>query len=39
MSLIKKIVELVERSDDVDARKNINKLNKEIRSLEEKVQA
>jgi hypothetical protein len=37
MSLIKKIVEIVERSDNVDARKNIVKLNKEIKSYKEKV--
>lgn len=37
MSLIKKIVEIVERSDMVDAKKQINKLNKEIKDHKEKV--
>lgn len=37
MSLIKKIVEIVERSDSVDARKNISKLNKDIAFHKEKV--
>lgn len=37
MSLIKKIVEIVERSDMVDAKKHINKLNKEIKDYKEKV--
>lgn len=37
MSLIRKIVEIVERTDHVDARKNITKLNRDIKSLEEKV--
>ncbi|CAG9808744.1 unnamed protein product [Chironomus riparius] len=39
MSLIKKIVEIVERSDMVDAKKQINKLNKEIRDHKEKVRS
>lgn len=37
MSLIKKIVEIVERSDMVDAKKHINKLNREIKDHKEKV--
>lgn len=37
MSLIKKIVEIVERSDNVDARKNIAKLTRDIKSHKEKV--
>jgi hypothetical protein len=37
MSLIKKIVEIVERSDMVDAKKQISKLNKEIKDHKEKV--
>jgi hypothetical protein len=37
MSLIKKIVEIVEKSDSIDARKQIAKLNKEIKSYKEKV--
>lgn len=37
MSLIKKIVEIVERNDNVDARKNIAKLNKDVKSYKEKV--
>ncbi|XP_070502068.1 centromere/kinetochore protein zw10 [Chironomus tepperi] len=39
MSLIKKIVEIVERSDMVDAKKHINKLNKEIKDHKEKVRS
>lgn len=37
MSVIKKIAELVDRSENVDARKNIVRLNKEIKSYKEKV--
>jgi hypothetical protein len=37
MSLIKKIVEIVDRTESVDARKNIAKLNKDIKSYKEKV--
>jgi hypothetical protein len=37
MSLIKKIVEIVERNDNVDARKNITKLNRDIKFHKEKV--
>ncbi|KAG5673522.1 hypothetical protein PVAND_003564 [Polypedilum vanderplanki] len=37
MSLIKKIVEIVDKTDSVDAKKNINKLNKEIKDYKEKV--
>lgn len=37
MSLIKKIVEIVDRSDNIDARKNIAKLHKDIKSYKEKV--
>lgn len=37
MSLIKKIVEIVERTDNVDARKNILKLNRDIKFHKEKV--
>jgi hypothetical protein len=37
MSLIKKIVDIVDRGENVEARKNISKLNKEIKSYKEKV--
>lgn len=37
MSLLKKIVEIVERNDNVDARKNIAKLNNDVKSYKEKV--
>lgn len=37
MSLIKKISEIVDRGDNVDARKNITRLNKDIRNYKEKV--
>lgn len=37
MSLIKKIVEIVERSDNTDARKNIAKLNRDCQFHKEKV--
>lgn len=37
MSLIKKIVEIVDRTDNVDARKNIAKLNRDIKFHKEKV--
>lgn len=37
MSLIKKIVEIVDRSDSIDARKNIAKLQRDIKSYKEKV--
>lgn len=37
MSFIKKIVEIAERGDNVDARKNISKLNKDIAFHKEKV--
>lgn len=37
MSLIKKIVDIVERNDNVDARKNISKLNKDIAFHKDKV--
>lgn len=37
MSLIKKISEIVHPGDNVDARKNIVRLNKEIRDYKEKV--
>lgn len=37
MSLIKKIVDIVERSENIDARKNIAKLNRDIKFHKEKV--
>lgn len=37
MSIIKKIVEIADRSNTIDARKQIIKLNKEIKSYKEKV--
>ncbi|CRL03895.1 CLUMA_CG017017, isoform A [Clunio marinus] len=37
MSLIQKIVDLVERNENADARKNILKLNKDIKSYRDKV--
>lgn len=37
MSLIKKIVEIVERTDNTDARKNIAKLIRDIKLYKEKV--
>lgn len=37
MSLIKKIVDVIERNDNVDARKNITRLNKEIKEFKDKV--
>lgn len=37
MSLIKKIVEIVERTDNVDAKKNIVKLTRDIKSHKEKI--
>lgn len=37
MSLIKKIVDIAEKSNVVDARKNITKLNREIKEYKEKV--
>lgn len=37
MSLIKKIVEIVERTDHVDAKKNIVKLTRDIKLHKEKI--
>jgi hypothetical protein len=37
MSLLKKLVDVIERNDNVDARKNIIRLNKEIKEFKEKV--
>jgi hypothetical protein len=37
MSLLKKLVDIVERNDNVDARKNITRLNREIKEYKEKV--
>lgn len=37
MSLIKKIVEIVDKNEDMEARKNISKLNKDIKSYKQKV--
>ncbi|CAO1433920.1 unnamed protein product [Diamesa serratosioi] len=37
MSLIKKIVEIVDKNEGMDARKNISKLNKDIKSYKQKV--
>jgi GTPase involved in cell partitioning and DNA repair len=37
MSLIKKIVDIVDKSDSVDAKKNIGKLNREIKEYKDKV--
>lgn len=37
MSLIKKIVEIVENRETIDARKNIIKIQKDIKSYKEKV--
>jgi hypothetical protein len=37
MSLLKKLVDVIERNDNVDARKNITRLNKEIKEFKEKV--
>lgn len=37
MSLIKKIVELADRSDSIDAKKHVAKLSKEVKTYKEKV--
>lgn len=37
MSLIKKIVELAERSDSIDAKKQVAKLSKEVKGYKERV--
>lgn len=37
MSVFKKFAEIVDRSDNVDARKNITKLNRDIKFHKEKV--
>lgn len=37
MSLIKKIVEIVDKNEDMEARKNISKLSKDIKSYKQKV--
>lgn len=37
MSLIKKIVEIVDKTDTLDARRSIVKLQKDIKSYKEKV--
>ncbi len=37
MSLIKKIVELADRNDSIDAKKHVAKLSKEVKSYKEKV--
>lgn len=37
MSLIKKIVELADRHDSIDAKKHVVKLSKEVKGYKEKV--
>jgi hypothetical protein len=37
MSLIKKIVELADRSDSIDAKKHLVKLSKEVKGYKDKV--
>lgn len=37
MSLIKKIVELADRHDSIDAKKHVAKLSKEVKGYKEKV--
>ena len=37
MSLIKKIVEFADRSDSIDAKKQVTKLSKEVKGYKEKV--
>jgi hypothetical protein len=37
MAFVKKIIELTERSDSIDAKKQIIKLNKDIKNYKEKV--
>lgn len=37
MSFVKKLVEIVERSDNIDAHKNITKLNRDIKFHQEKI--
>lgn len=37
MSLIKKIVELADRNDSIDAKKHVAKLSKEVKGYKEKV--